>query len=192
MVDYATTSCASPFPFDRTCLIVIDLINAYTFNPAANRSLGFSSECLGQHSGTGQAANLGDGNGYSTYPQYSHPVTSISRIGISQENETAVIRWDYGDPELGTCKETIQGGNHFRYWVQDGPQGNTYVYLSPYSPALVHRGFLARNAHTRRNDNNSGAIFMAVSYEMPIARMWITSSSFGLYQTRSHFIDRAT
>ena len=50
-------------------------------------------------------------------------------------NETAVIRYDYGDPSLGTCQETIQGGNHFRYWVQNGPQRNT------------------------------SAVFMAVSYE---------------------------
>jgi len=56
------------------------------------------------------------------------------------ENETAVIRYDYLDPQLGTCQETINGGNHFRYWVQDG------------------------------DDANSGAIFMAVSYEMPVAR----------------------
>jgi len=82
-------------------------------------SLGFSSECLGQHMGSDQMANLGDGHGYL--------------------NETAVIRWDYGDPSLGTCKETIEGGNHFRYWVQDGSAGN------------------------------SGAIFMAVSYEEPIS-----------------------
>ena len=41
------------------------------------------------------------------------------------ENETAVIRYDYGDPSLGTCQETIQGGNHFRYWVQNGPQRNS-------------------------------------------------------------------
>ncbi|KAF8182326.1 hypothetical protein BJ912DRAFT_978603 [Pholiota molesta] len=81
-------------------------------------SFGFSGECLGQHSGSDQGANLGDGNGIL--------------------NETAVIRWDYGDPQLGTCKETIQGGNHFRYWVQNGPKAN------------------------------SGAIFMGVSYEMPL------------------------
>ncbi|KIM40952.1 hypothetical protein M413DRAFT_445725 [Hebeloma cylindrosporum] len=81
-------------------------------------SFGFSGECLGQHSGSNQAANLGDGNGY--------------------RNKTAVIRWNYGDAQLGACKETIQGGNHFRYWVQNGPAGN------------------------------SGAVFMAVSYELPL------------------------
>lgn len=54
-------------------------------------------------------------------------------------NETAVIRWDYGDATLGTCQETVEGGNHFRYWIQNGPSAD------------------------------SGAIFMAASYEMPIA-----------------------
>ncbi|KIJ96753.1 hypothetical protein K443DRAFT_273066 [Laccaria amethystina LaAM-08-1] len=83
-------------------------------------SFGFSGECLGQHSGSDQGANLGDGNG--------------------SKNETSVVRWNYGDPQLGSCKETVQGGNHFRYWVQDGPSANT------------------------------GAIFLALSYEMPIAQ----------------------
>jgi len=82
-------------------------------------SLGFAGECLGQHSGNDQGVNLGDGNGLL--------------------NETAVMRWDYGDPSFGTCTETIEGGNHFRYWVQNGPQAD------------------------------SGAVFMALSYEMPIA-----------------------
>ncbi|KAI9568495.1 hypothetical protein HD554DRAFT_731566 [Boletus coccyginus] len=88
------------------------LINYY-------QSFGFSTECLGQHSGDNQAADLGDGNGYL--------------------NQTAVIRWAYGNVELGTCQETLEGGNHHRYWIQNGPNAN------------------------------SGAIFMAVSYEMPIA-----------------------
>ncbi|KAJ7643692.1 hypothetical protein FB45DRAFT_895772 [Roridomyces roridus] len=83
-------------------------------------SIGFSAECLGQHEGAPQTANLGDGNGY--------------------QNETNELRWDYGDPQIGTCKETIQGGNHFRYWVQNGASGN------------------------------SSAIFMATSYELPIAQ----------------------
>ncbi len=44
------------------------------------RSFGFGGECLGQHEGANQAANLGDGNGY--------------------VNETAEMRWDYGDPQF--------------------------------------------------------------------------------------------
>ena len=37
-------------------------------------SFGFSGECLGQHSGSDQAANLGDGNGYSML----HPCFLVS------------------------------------------------------------------------------------------------------------------
>ena len=49
------------------------------------------------------------------------------------ENETAVIRYDYGDPALGTCQETIQGGNHFRYWVQNGSQRNSSAVFMAFS-----------------------------------------------------------
>jgi len=49
-------------------------------------------------------------------------------IVLIVENETGVIRLDYGDPEFGTCKETIQGGNHFRYWIQDGSSANRYAH----------------------------------------------------------------
>ena len=48
-------------------------------------------------------------------------------------NESAVIRWDYGDAVLGTCKESIEGGNHFRYWIQNGDKANTCVSPSPSS-----------------------------------------------------------
>ncbi|KAJ6508234.1 hypothetical protein C8R45DRAFT_1207955 [Mycena sanguinolenta] len=83
-------------------------------------SVGFASECLGQHEGAPQTANLGDGNGYL--------------------NETDELRWDYGNPSLGTCQETVQGGNHFRYWRQTGKSAD------------------------------SGAYFLATSYELPIAQ----------------------
>lgn len=83
-------------------------------------SIGFGAECLGQRDALQQRANLGDGKG--------------------SVNQSSVLRWDYGDPQLGTCTETIQGGNHFRYWVQNG------------------------------DDQNSGAYFMACSYEMPLEK----------------------
>ncbi|KAK0187681.1 hypothetical protein F5146DRAFT_1060143 [Armillaria mellea] len=78
-------------------------------------SLSFSGECLGQHTGNSQQVDLGDGNGF--------------------RNETAVMRYNYGDPTLGSCTESVKGGDHFRYWVQNGSEAN------------------------------SGAVFMAISYE---------------------------
>ncbi|KAH9014289.1 hypothetical protein EDB84DRAFT_1530082 [Lactarius hengduanensis] len=99
-------------------------------------SIGFAGECLGQHSGSDQAVNLGDGHGYL--------------------NETAVIRWDYGDPTLGTCKETVQGGNHFRYWTQTGSEANRCALLALTDDVVILM-------------LSSGAVFMAVSYELPEA-----------------------
>jgi len=63
-----------------------------------SRSLNYSTECLGLHSGGAQTANTGDGRGWTP--------------------EVAVIRFDFGDSALGTCLESIEGGNHFRFWQQ--------------------------------------------------------------------------
>lgn len=79
------------------------------------QSLDMSTECLGQHLGGPQAANLGDGNG---------PV-----------NQTVELREDFGDDILGTCLESLIGGNHLRMFRQNGTQAN------------------------------SGALFLAVSHE---------------------------
>ncbi|GJJ13419.1 hypothetical protein Clacol_007673 [Clathrus columnatus] len=69
------------------------------------RSIGFSTEFLGLHRGTPQTADLGDGNG--------------------PKPEVKVIRQDYGIPFFGTGIESLIGGNHFRYWRQDGPTANS-------------------------------------------------------------------
>jgi len=81
------------------------------------RAIGFSTECLGIHLGGPQSANLGDGN--------------------SWVNQTAELREDYGDSDVGTCLESAIGGNHFRIFQQNG------------------------------SDANSGALFLAVSQEEP-------------------------
>ena len=59
--------------------------------------LGSSTECLGIHIGDLQSANLGDGHGW--------------------VNQTIELRQDYGDPDLGTCLESLNGGYHFRLAV---------------------------------------------------------------------------
>ncbi|GJJ15780.1 hypothetical protein Clacol_010058 [Clathrus columnatus] len=68
-------------------------------------SLKFGTECLGQHIGSNQMADLGDGNG--------------------PRNDTAVMRYDFGNSAIGTCEETFEGGNHLRYWTQNGSKANT-------------------------------------------------------------------
>jgi len=65
----------------------------------------FLTKTQGLHSGDAQTANLGDGNG---------PLPEIK-----------VIRQNFNAPILGTGIESLIGGNHFRYWRQNGPQANT-------------------------------------------------------------------
>ncbi|KAL7410455.1 hypothetical protein BDY24DRAFT_399883 [Mrakia frigida] len=60
--------------------------------------LDFSDSCLGLVATGGQKANLGDGQGIT--------------------NQTDELRFNFGDIYFGTCTETFNGGNHFRYWTQ--------------------------------------------------------------------------
>ena len=60
---------------------------------------------MGIHLGNPFPANLGDGHG---------PV-----------NQTVELRQDYGNSEVGTCLESLIGGNHFRLYFQNGPSADT-------------------------------------------------------------------
>lgn len=35
-------------------------------------------------------------------------------------NQTDILRYNFGDPNYGTLKESINGGSHVRYWRQNG------------------------------------------------------------------------
>ncbi|KAH7908420.1 hypothetical protein BJ138DRAFT_1091291 [Hygrophoropsis aurantiaca] len=82
------------------------------------RAIGFSEECFDIHLGAPQSANLGDGNGW--------------------VNQTIELRQDYGDAPVGTCLESLIGGDHFRVYRQNGTNAD------------------------------SGALFLAVSQEEPV------------------------
>ncbi|KAJ7854731.1 hypothetical protein B0H14DRAFT_756633 [Mycena olivaceomarginata] len=69
------------------------------------QAIGFSFECLGIHLGDPQSANLGDGNGW--------------------VNQTIELRQDFGDDDIGTCLESLVGGNHFRVFRQNGTLANS-------------------------------------------------------------------
>ncbi|KAJ7184169.1 hypothetical protein C8R46DRAFT_451849 [Mycena filopes] len=81
-------------------------------------ALSYGDDCLGIHLGGPQAANLGDGNG--------------------MVNQTQMMREDFGNAAIGTCLETLMGGNHYRVFTQNGAAAN------------------------------SGALFLAASKEDPI------------------------
>ncbi|KZV66888.1 hypothetical protein PENSPDRAFT_688582 [Peniophora sp. CONT] len=69
------------------------------------RSIGYSAECLGLHLGDPQTATLGDGN--------------------HNQTELIVIREDFGNEPVGTCLESLIGGNHFRVFKQNGTEAQS-------------------------------------------------------------------
>ncbi|THG95180.1 hypothetical protein EW145_g8007 [Phellinidium pouzarii] len=111
------------------------------------QSLGLSFECLGLHLGAPQSADLGDGNGF--------------------VNQTTELRQDYGNAELGTCLETLIGGNHLRYVVAllspllSSSLLSDSLYFTPNLPPLYPQRVFRQNG----TDADSGALFLAVSKE---------------------------
>jgi hypothetical protein len=73
------------------------------------QSVDMSAECLGLSEAASLSANLGDGQG--------------------TVNATTTLRYNFGDPSTGTCTETIEGGNHLRYWQQTGSAANSSAYF---------------------------------------------------------------
>ncbi|TCD62600.1 hypothetical protein EIP91_006646 [Steccherinum ochraceum] len=98
------------------------------------RAIGFSTECFGIHLGDPQTADLGDGNG--------------------AVNQTVELRQDYGDADVGTCLESLIGGNHFRAWHQNGPEANTgAVFLAVSQEEDVTQGHtIAADGYNVRRD----------------------------------------
>ncbi|GAA6020598.1 hypothetical protein JCM8202_006316 [Rhodotorula sphaerocarpa] len=88
---------------------------------AYSRSLGLWNECANLHLGDPQVADLGDGKGW--------------------ERELFVMResvWPF--PWVGSCLETITGGNHFRAYKQNGTEANSGAWFLAASKEVDLRG----------------------------------------------------
>jgi hypothetical protein len=109
-------------------------------------SLYFSpGDCAGISEGSAQEANLGDGNGY--------------------VNQTNVLRFNYYGGDEGTCLESLFGGNHLRYWVQNGSSADTKAIFvaasveknATYNHDIVDNGYdLGRDWLTGNATNSTG------------------------------------
>ncbi|KAF9493468.1 hypothetical protein BDN71DRAFT_1394947 [Pleurotus eryngii] len=101
------------------------------------QAIGFSTECLGLHLGTPQTANLGDGAG--------------------DVDELGVWRADFHSPLLGTCLESLIGGNHFRAWIQNfnataGSGGAVFLAASQEEDSTQHHNIVP-NGYNLGRDN---------------------------------------
>ncbi|VDC01685.1 unnamed protein product [Peniophora sp. CBMAI 1063] len=120
------------------------------------RSIGYSAECLGLHSGTPQTATLGDGN--------------------RNQSELIVIREDYNNEPIGTCLESLIGGNHFRVFKQNGTEAQSNaLFLAVSQEEDVTQGHtISPNGYNIGRDrlvaaaleNNGTSSFGGVSYSI--------------------------
>ncbi|SJX65241.1 uncharacterized protein SRS1_16066 [Sporisorium reilianum f. sp. reilianum] len=103
-------------------------------------SINFGVSCLGNVNGSNQYANLGDGFGIREQGNYG--------------GGNGVLRWNYGDPTFGACKESIEGDNHFRWFLQNGTSafsGAIFIAASmEESAALGH--MIQRDGYNRGRD----------------------------------------
>ncbi|PWN49051.1 hypothetical protein IE53DRAFT_370086, partial [Violaceomyces palustris] len=97
-----------------------DVLTPQGFEEYAESIYFSNGDCAGITLGGTQGANLGDGAG------------TVQQSGL--------MRYNFMQGDGGTCIESLQGGNHFRYWYQNGSAAN------------------------------SGAVFLAVSYEMSASK----------------------
>lgn len=51
-------------------------------------------------------------------PGFQGSIQGADLDGKGNVTQTNMLRWNFGDPWVGTCKETFEGGLHFRYWKQ--------------------------------------------------------------------------
>lgn len=80
-------------------------------------ALGFGVSCLGQ----------GDDESF-MYTNLGKENPNVRQGSMSGNN--GVLRWNYGIPSVGTCRETIQGGNHFRWFIQHTRKAGTAIFMS--------------------------------------------------------------
>ena len=103
-------------------------------------ALGFGVSCLGQgDSQTVMYANLGDWN---------RNVKQGSESGLN-----GVLRWNYGFPDVGTCKESIVGGNHFRWFQQRLHKDRSIFIAASLEQSLENLHNIERDGYNRGRDD---------------------------------------
>ncbi|PKI84472.1 hypothetical protein MVES1_001899 [Malassezia vespertilionis] len=106
-------------------------------------ALGFGVSCLGQGDDDSfQYANLGKGN------------ENVKQGSLSGNN--GVLRWNYGLPSVGTCRETIEGGNHMRWFMQRTKNGTAIFLASSYEKGLDQHHTIEPNGYNRGRDDIVG------------------------------------
>jgi len=121
------------------------------------RSFGFSGEIQGQTKQPIQMMEMV--LVYTSISLVPYHLTTVCITG----NETGVICWDYGDPEFGTYKKTIQWSNH----------RIACLLIGTFTESSVGKHCITSNLLADDKSVCSGTAFIALSYEKPISCVFI-------------------
>ena len=117
-------------------------------------ALNFGVSCLGQ----------GDSSSF-MYANLGREDRNVRQGSASGNN--GVLRYNYGLASVGTCRETFQGGNHFRWFIQNTKQAGTAVFLAASLEASL------ANAHTvQPNGYNLGRDQLVGNATQPNGISW--------------------
>ncbi|KAK0519981.1 hypothetical protein OC835_007353 [Tilletia horrida] len=124
-------------------VIVTGLSSLDSFTSWFN-AIGYGRECFGLHDGTAMQAFID------------------SRGKRDQEGE---IRYRYGEDEVsGSCAESLVGGNHFRYWQQQGTDA-WFLAASKEKNVFEHHDIVADGYDVGRDEIVSEATQQPVSHD---------------------------
>ena len=85
---------------------------------------------------------------YADLGYLNHHVKQGSASGMN-----GVLRWNYGSPDIGTCRESISGGNHIR-WLRQRIGTTTSIFLTvSYEQSLANLHNLQRDGYNRGRDD---------------------------------------
>ena len=85
---------------------------------------------------------------YADLGYLNHHVKQGSASGMN-----GVLRWNYGSPDIGTCRESISGGNPIR-WFRQRIGTTTSIFLTvSYEQSLANLHNLQRDGYNRGRDD---------------------------------------
>lgn len=83
--------------------------------------------------------------------------------------DNGVLRYNYMMPYLGTCKETFEGGNHFRWWIQNGSEADSGAFFL----AASHELPLSQNHMIATNGYNDGRDWLVGNATLSNGTQWM-------------------
>lgn len=138
-------------------------------------SVNLSDQCLGGGGPSIQGTQHGSEIDRDSY--------NVTQIGM--------LRWNFGDPWLGSCRQTFEGGLHFRYWRQ-AASGALFLEASE-EMDLARNHDIVRNGYNLGRDHLVGNLTQTNIKPRSVTAQTVLNGTTSFrnytYETRVHYVD---